>query len=75
MRKEKTGTYLLGGIQLDMAMLLRVHTRHVSMFCSGRRALPLHANIGMAEMLDYLRKQEHHGKRPIFCNNNETKSR
>ena len=59
MRKEKTGTKLLGLTQLDVAMLLRVHTSQVSMYCSGKRVLPLHASVLLGEMLAYVNKQEH----------------
>lgn len=58
MKKENAVTNLLGITQLDLAMLLRVHTSQVSMYCSGKRALPLHASVLLGEMLVYLNTQE-----------------
>jgi len=58
MRKESTIGKLLGMSQQDMAMLLGVSRGQWSMYESGKRDLPLHANQLLADMLTHVRTAE-----------------
>ena len=55
MKKQTTLTALLGLSQQEVAMLLGVNRSQWSMFESGQRSLPLHANLLLSEILTHMK--------------------
>lgn len=58
MKKESTIRAMLGVSQTDMAGILQVSRGHFAMFELGKRDLPLHAKLLLAEILGHLKAPE-----------------
>jgi len=66
MKKQENIRDLFGLTQIEMAMLLKISRAQYSMYESGKRSLPLQANVLLSKMLEYLKiaETDEHKKLP-----------